>query len=133
MDDLVTWLREQIAEDRRIAGDLPADGVPTHDSRMLTIPVETGVLWPDRWNPVAVLAQCDAHEAILDAVQRGLDGHDGPCVNYIGQDPADYSRYDSCERHIDWAKTTLPPYAAQLVGLAYQHHPGFRAEWRHGC
>lgn len=110
-DDLMAWLRTKIADERALY-EIAA-------KRRTSKPTLQGYL-----------DLIEAHTAILDAVQRGLDGHPGECINYIGQDPAAYSSYDSCERHIEWAKTTLPLYAAQLVTLAYQHWPGFREEWR---
>lgn len=68
------------------------------------MPAETGVIWPDRWNPVAVLAQCDAHEQILDFCVS-----DPPCL-------------DGGYVYTDAVLTRL--------ALAYQHRPGYREEWR---
>jgi hypothetical protein len=57
--------------------------------------------------------------AVLDdveaAVLRLRDGHDGPCVNYEGQDPANYDDYDSCSRHIAVAQAS--PYSDAAFGL----------------
>jgi hypothetical protein len=134
---LVTWLREQIAETVRIAQaaktsvDAWAPGLPPWESaRYLGKFASYFDTFVARQNPDAVLAQCDAHTAILDAVQRGLDGHPGPCVNVLGDDPANYSQYDSCALHIEWSETALKPFAARLVALAYRHNPGYREEWR---
>lgn len=44
------------------------------------------------------------------------DGHVSPCVNYEGQDPADYDEYDSCARHLKAARAT--PYRDAEFGLA---------------
>lgn len=123
-DDLVPWLRARIAEDR-LRADLLAEDFTVTDTAEDVIDAVYEVA-----EQRAVLAMCDAYTAILDAVQRGLDGHPGECVNVVGDDPADWTPYDSCALHIGWAKTTLPPYAARLVSLAYQHCPGFREEWR---
>lgn len=58
--------------------------------------------------------------AVLDAQAAALirkrDGHEGPCINYEGQDPADRDEYDSCARHIAVAEAT--PYRDVAFGLA---------------
>lgn len=72
---------------------------------------------------MARLSEYEAHTAILDAVQRYLDGHPGPCTN----EGVEFD--DSCDLHVEWNKTALRPYAARLVALAYKHCPGFREEW----
>ena len=136
MDDLVTWLLEQIAEDEREARE--AIDRTTYSNRFIggrMVKVENRPApWHLRsqalWSPERGVAECEAKRRIIDAVQRGLDGHPGPCVNYEGQDPADYTNYDSCERHIEWSTTTLPMLAAQLLALPYVDRPGYREEWR---
>jgi hypothetical protein len=50
-EDLATWMLEQIAETERVAGALPADGYPKHESRVLSVEGTMDVPWPDRWNP----------------------------------------------------------------------------------
>lgn len=44
------------------------------------------------------------------------DGHKGPCINYAGQDPADYDEHDSCDLHL--ASATATPYRDAEFGLA---------------
>jgi len=92
MDDLVVWLRAQIAaaeasartdEWNRPHGSrcgITADNLPECDC--------------DYWK--TVLAQCEAHEMVLRLAE----------TVYVG-------------------------YAAvRAVGLAYQHNPGYREEWK---
>ncbi|WP_367572189.1 DUF6221 family protein [Streptomyces globisporus] len=56
-------------------------------------------------NPADVLADLDAKLAIVDAyLPPDADVHPGlPCINFKGQDPTDYSEYDSCSRHLEAA------------------------------
>jgi hypothetical protein len=49
------------------------------------------------------------------ALLRYRDGHDGPCINYEGQDPAAYDEYDSCVLHLEAARAT--PYRDVGFGL----------------
>ena len=66
------------------------------------------------------LRRCAADREMLAAVQRYIDGHPGPCVNYEGQDPAHYSEFDSCALHIEWNKTTtLPPCVLEILARGY--------------
>ena len=50
------------------------------------------------------------------AVLRYRDGHEGPCINFKGQDPKHYSEYDSCALHLEAAEAT--PYRDATFGLA---------------
>lgn len=50
------------------------------------------------------------------AVLRYRDGHEGPCINFKGQDPKHYSEYDSCALHLEAAEAT--PYRDAAFGLA---------------
>ncbi|WP_225794772.1 DUF6221 family protein [Streptomyces aculeolatus] len=50
------------------------------------------------------------------ALIRYRDGHDGPCLNYRGQEPEGYDEYDSCYLHIETADAT--PYRDVAFGLA---------------
>lgn len=148
--ELLPWLRRTIAATEQIAHDAAMRKGPAwevcpqppyrwgqdeKDTEILGVgkPIITcnyeygGLLLADhivRHDPRAVLAQCEAHTRILDAVQRYLDGHPGPCTN----EGVEFD--DSCELHIEWNKTALEPYSARLVGLAYQYWPGYREEWR---
>lgn len=136
-DDLVTWLREQIAEDRRLAE--AANGGPWHVNNETFVESiysadDTCVIGGGRWggeasvfdsnadalhiarhDPRAVLAQCDAHEKLLDLHPQSTE------LSWL------------CElcggegQNIDCA---YPCDTLRVTALAYQHHPGFREEWR---
>jgi hypothetical protein len=109
VDDLVQWLREQIADTRYDAergylhsplehpAGSPAPG-ETIDPMRLSV-----VRLPPTVQPI-ILAQCDAHDAILDLI-----------VLVLGAD-----------RRMDAVRHQM----LQALGLAYQHHPGYRDEWR---
>lgn len=58
-------------------------------------------------------ARLDETEA---ALIRYRDGHEGPCVNFEGQDPKYHDPWDSCDRHIKAAEAT--PYRDARFGLA---------------
>jgi hypothetical protein len=148
--ELLPWLRRTIADAEQVARDAAMRKGPVwevcprppyrwgqdeKDTEILGVgkPIITcdyeygGLLLAEhivRHDPQAVLAQCAAHTAILDAVERYLIGHPGPCTNEGVEHDA------SCDLHTEWNKTALKPYAAQLVGLAYQHCPDYRQEWR---
>jgi hypothetical protein len=126
VDDLLGWLRERIHTRATIARDALAEwpGGPGSDdvaSEVAFVLVGAHIVFNE---PRAVLAECAAHLAIVEAVQRWIDGHPGPC------DSADDGWTDSCSLHLAWAETSLPPLAARLVGLVYEHHDGYRTEWR---
>lgn len=97
MDDLVTWLREQIAEDRAAVevGRSPH----AHGCDHVECCCDQGA---------TVLAQCDAHEALL-------------ALHVINQGACDVCG----EWDYDWPCKTL-----RILALAYQHRPGYREEWR---
>ncbi len=47
--------------------------------------------------------------------------HDGPCVNYEGQDPADRDEYDSCSRHVAAMEARrADPFPYHDLGFALQ-------------
>lgn len=81
-------------------------------------------------NPnLTVLRRCKADREILDLARRGIAGHPGRCVNYEGQESADYTPNETCERHIEWAKTALVhPKARELVLRALAEGYGYREE-----
>lgn len=58
--------------------------------------------------------------ATLDAVEAAViayrEGHPGPCLNYEGQRPEDYTEYDSCYLHVRDAEAS--PYRDAEFGLA---------------
>ncbi|MEU0658563.1 DUF6221 family protein [Streptomyces lavendulocolor] len=51
----------------------------------------------------------------MDALRRYHDGHDGPCMNYEGQDADAYDEHDSCVLHLQAAQAT--PYRSVEYGL----------------
>lgn len=122
--DLVVWLREQIAEDRRVAEANAIDLWPGTTLQKVADD-KTHYAWQQhdvspqriahilRFGPRAVLAQCEAHTAILDLhVNESCPEADTPC--------------DVCgEWDEDWPCDTL-----RATALAYQHNPGYREEWR---
>lgn len=72
-----------------------------------------------RNDPAAVLRRCAQDRLMVEAVRRGIAGHPEPCVNYEGQDPKDYTGWDSCERHLQWAPTTLPVGVLDYLARGY--------------
>ena len=106
MDDLVTWLREQIALVRRLAE------------------LGTGQPWPAdldpflHWvlqAPVTALAQCDAHEKLLDLHPQSTE------LGWLCELCGGEGQNIDCTYPCDTIRVTM---------LAYQHCPGFREEWR---
>src|ERR1041384_2763803 len=106
MDDIMRWLREQIARDRAEAEKGVSDTAPS-----------------------AVLAQCEAHTAILDEHaprrEHTVDGDlvCSTCV-YTGWDEDPGGNRSRYRDHHDW-----PCQTVLAVALAYRHRPGFRNEW----
>lgn len=106
MNDLVTWLRAQIADAERTARD-DQWGRPHGPGCGITADVCPGcdcTYWRD------VLAQCEAHTALLDSY-----------AEHIAM--PEYTPYVKGRR--DKALHDL-----RLLALAYQHRPGYREEWR---
>lgn len=115
MDDhLLPWLRAQIAETAETAQKAysrinpgedrwVADGMQVRDGRGHLIVKHS---WPAeidhivRHDPRTVLAQCEAHAALLDYAEELDDKGDR-------------------DEHL-----------IRLVGLTYQHCSGYREEWR---
>ncbi|GHH57886.1 DUF6221 family protein [Lentzea cavernae] len=148
MDDLVEWLRQQIAETRTAATKAAQSVHEMHARPTFNAVVHDPIEWASRWkyrdadgsvcagtarsglvavapwgghlnhagehialhDPVAVLAQCDAHEAILNECVRVRDVHFSD----------------------DFTADHLAEAVIRQLGLAYQHRPGFREEWRSG-
>lgn len=115
-DELVPWLREQIAAERDRDGRVQRRAPQLYQAWQPNNPyawdeqaddvrdeyLHAAELLVDQEMP-AVLAQCAAYEAILDRAEQlgpGTDSHRGL------------------------------RYAVQAVGLAHQHLPGYRQEWR---
>ena len=130
MDDLVQWLRDQLDDDQRWAerGVLRAE-VP-QDFDGLT---REGMVNLPRLVKARVLREIETKRAIVDAyLPPGEDPHPGePCINYEGQDPAEYSGHDGCWRHLEASKRLLHhDYVLRLLASVYADRPGFREEWR---
>lgn len=87
-----------------------------------------------RHDPTRVLAEVEAKQAILDAyLPPEGDPHPGlPCINYEGQNPADYDEYESCFRHLEVAPRLLRnDYVLRLLAVPYaDHHPDYDKAWR---
>lgn len=104
MDELVAWLREQVAADREVAernseGKGLANGYPDYqtnvddDTRAADDHIE-------RFGPKRVLDQREAHEAII---RYALEEDD---------------------------KGDQDEHLIRLLALGYQHCDGYRDEWR---
>jgi hypothetical protein len=102
--DLVPWLREQIAETRTWARDALDRLWIAEESYLLDengaevarFEIKADAAHAALNDPSAVLAQCEAHELILNLAE----------TVYVGF------------------------HAVTALGLAYQHRPGYREEWR---
>ncbi|SER95498.1 hypothetical protein SAMN05216188_11868 [Lentzea xinjiangensis] len=132
MDDLVTWLREQITEDRQVAHAAHSrveHGTERWYGKDARIVDGVGHLivthsWVNeiahivRHDPRTVLAQCDAHEAILDLFEYVCDSSNDQRSDEQGvlmSNPVARRRMRDVVRRL---------------GLAYRHRPGYRDEWR---
>lgn len=83
-------------------------------------------------DPERVLREVAAKRRIVDAyLPPGADPHPGlPCINYEGQDPAQYDEFGTCERHWQASKTQLRhDFVLRLLALPYADHPEYRQEW----
>lgn len=118
MEDLVQWLREQIAADVSSVHKLAraAHPFPEHedwDRPLRDILVEAGRAYGPY---IALLDLCEAHTAILDLWRAG------------------HNAFKAAEGTIlaGAAKVRLGAYekTVRTVGLAYRHRPGYREEWR---
>jgi hypothetical protein len=142
-EELVEWLREQIAEQRRTV-ELAGPGVVgwgtyRHEdgSMKYTSPVSGGdgvwvtagtVTAPDSvrvvFDPANVLAQCEASEAILNE-----HVHERPHATA----PQEIGCRVCHVSEIDGDITTAPDgwcRTVRAVGIAFRHNAGFRPEWK---
>lgn len=100
MDELVRWLGVQLDEDERIAracsgnGEWEAEHIAIYGPN-LGVEVRAHMAAHD---PARVLREINAKRRIVAAyLPPGGDPHPGlPCINYEGQDPADYEGHDAC-------------------------------------
>lgn len=142
VDELVTWLREQIAEKRRraLATAFLPDGPPpawTYNR------YEFGVTWrDDDGHRIGVASHRSGAVTGLGRYQEALLIADGEHIEL--NDPR--SAVAECDAHtaildlhlLDSGGTELcndcrDPYpcgTVRALGLAYQHRPGYREEWR---
>jgi hypothetical protein len=158
VDDVVPWLREQIAEDRRLAEEA-CDGPWRVDDAGYAEAIYsadgTCVIGGGRWggeapvfdstedalhivrhDPAAVLAQCDAHEALLErygnaAARRAMltEAFTRDLRKIAELEPAEERRRCS---EVNTANGLVSGYgmAVLLAALAFQHRPGYLKEWR---
>lgn len=109
MDELVLWLREQIAETRVLA-ELVRD---TWAVESIYEKIRSAV--KQVANRESVLAQCDAQERLLDFLLGMNDEAEGIAlvVPFLGE------KYRERFEH-----------GVKLLALSYQHRPGYRSGWR---
>jgi hypothetical protein len=123
MNDLVQWLREQVSATQSAAEGIQLEAGWTTGFVLervdqyaepgfrvnVTRPHHDAAPLADLLSLAGVLAQCEAHTAILDLHS---DQHD--CIGSL----------DSLE----WPPRPCPTLRA--LASAYQHRPGYREEWR---
>lgn len=112
--DMVTWLRERIAEDveqdRQWLGAARRNGKATARER---------------------LAQRAAHTAILDLHDRMSIQPGHPMFNDAHLTTESMVLCQSCEPETMFRRArSWPCRTAQALAVAYQHRPGYREEWR---
>lgn len=141
--ELVDFLRARLDEDEEIAKEA---GERSMEWRLVTPldDAELGDAWwlnppekyhAERHDPARVLAEVEAKRAVVDAYRPpGADPHPGqPCINYDGQDPADYDASDACARHVEASKTHLHhDYVLRLLARPFRAHPDFDPAWLEG-
>lgn len=126
---LATWLREQIAEDQRIAR--AAARLHEGDPEQYTWDTIVGRLEDAGWDPLAV-ARLDEHVTNWDP-QRALaecaaklkvvEGLEGAEAALAAADPANDKHHALLIDSIAWYR------AAQEVALSYAFRPGYRLHW----
>jgi hypothetical protein len=134
VDDLLPWLRAQIAETGRIAQAAKtnlaawAPGLPPWESaRYLGKFASYFDTFVARLDPDAALAQCEAHTAILDAHPCMTDEDDGTQQCGVCVQPGGIGCNEWPE---EWRTQPWPCPTVRALALAYQHCPGYREEWR---
>jgi hypothetical protein len=136
-DDLVAWLREQIAKDRRIAeaasvasgGRWFTTGPGLWDRAGVPLVTPSSQQRPHiaRWDPDRVLAQCDATERIIEihAPYISSDLVDDQAVNRDACSTCDEIIENGYVRNATWPCATM-----RLLALPFADRPGYREEWR---
>jgi hypothetical protein len=116
MSDLITWLRQQLDDDERVARQVMAEPggfyleAETDDTNVMTIGAHVY-----RWDPARVLAEVEAKRRILDAYEMAagvVDLQDGQ------PDAEDVS---ALEALADVVRALAQPYARR---------EGWREGWR---
>lgn len=140
-DELVVWLRPQIAVRKQLAeacGDPTTRGtwyysephgetVRSEDNDYVACGPWDGDVDEDfarhmvANDPRATLAECEAHTALLDRHHLVYDEEHGLFCNGCG--------YNAIERPRTKGSLNHCP-TVRAVALAYQHNPGYREEWR---
>lgn len=156
LDELVPWLREQIAEVRHVALEAMNDrsGVWRHvvtpggDNKVVDdlgysvsghYDIDSEPWWTGphiaRHDPRAVLAQCGAYEALLDAYENA-EARRARLVETFTRDLrkiADLGPDEERRRYSEVSKAEglASGYgmAVLMVASAFQHRPGYRREW----
>lgn len=137
IDDLATWLREQIAERRRtveLSGPARVgwatyrheDGSMAYTSPVAELGDGSGWVTAGQetdpqsvvvvFDPAAELALCDAHTAILDLYERAALRPESQAVAH--------------NNTVDRGYREALEDAVKCVGLAYQHNDGYDERWR---
>lgn len=134
--DLPTWLREQIAEDRRVAEvaarkEGGADWYYDADIAE-SVRVENGSANPAivngpygylgeagehiaRWDPARVLAECDAKERIVESFTSA----------------AEWSKHPDCPQPDAYARVAGGVLdILRMLALPYSARPGYQEEWK---
>lgn len=104
---MVVWLRQQIAEDRRVAEE--AQGGCFHLDNCTGLGGDFYEVWDSR----RVLDECDAKESILAWYESAYDDIGGIDYGYQGGSTSN----------------NLPELLIALA-LPYAGRPGYREEWR---
>jgi len=133
------------SDDRPTNADRDPEGISPHSGWVLNARREN--LWDDegclamgaaaathiaRHDPARVLRDIAAKRAIVAAyLPAGGDPHPGlPCINYEGQDPANYSEWDTCSRHIKASERRIHhDYVIRLLASAWSDHPDCDPAW----
>lgn len=119
MEDLVTWLRAQLDEDKRVARQVMAEPggfyieAETDDVNVMTIGAHVY-----RWTPKRVLAEVEAKRRILD----------------LADDATSLDMSVDMDRRVGRRDETKEPYVGDEIlrqlALPYDDRPGYREEWR---
>jgi hypothetical protein len=120
MDDLVQWLREQIAHDERIArsalergfvGFIGQSKTAYFEDKGFPVIIARHI---DRHRPSDVLAQCEAHERVIRRWEQACDNAHVPS-----------------EAQASWGHIArVLAEDVLIIGSAYRHRLGYREEWR---